>query len=51
MATLSAWLFDTPDGASQAENLLLDLQKQQVLVVQDAAIGELAARRLETKDP
>lgn len=37
MATLSAWLFDTPDGASQAENLLLDLQKQQVLVVQDAA--------------
>ena len=37
MATLSAWLFDTPDGASQAENLLLDLQKQQILVVQDAA--------------
>lgn len=37
MATLSAWLFDTPDGAAQAENLLLDLQKQQILVVQDAA--------------
>lgn len=37
MATLSAWLFDTPDGAAQAENLLLDLQKQQVIVVQDAA--------------
>ncbi|MCA9858866.1 MAG: DUF1269 domain-containing protein [Thermomicrobiales bacterium] len=37
MATLSAWLFDTPDGAAKAENLLLDLQKQRVLVVQDAA--------------
>ncbi len=37
MATLSAWLFDTPDGAAQAESLLLDLQKQQILVVQDAA--------------
>jgi len=37
MATMSAWLFDTPDGASQAENLLLELQKQRVLVVQDAA--------------
>lgn len=37
MATLSAWLFDTPDGAAKAEDLLLELQKQQVLVVQDAA--------------
>jgi uncharacterized membrane protein len=37
MATLSAWLFETPDGAQQAENLLLELQRQQVLVVQDAA--------------
>ena len=37
MATLSAWLFDTPEGASQAEDLLLNLQKQQVLMVQDAA--------------
>ena len=37
MATLSAWLFDNPNGAAQAESLLLDLQKQRVLVVQDAA--------------
>lgn len=37
MATLSAWLFDTPDGAAQAESLLLDLQQQKILVVQDAA--------------
>ena len=37
MATLSAWLFDTPDGAAKAENLLLDLQQQKILVVQDAA--------------
>jgi uncharacterized membrane protein len=37
MATLSAWLFDSPEGAAQAETLLLDLQKQKILVVQDAA--------------
>jgi uncharacterized membrane protein len=37
MATLSAWLFDTPEGAAQAETLLLELQQQKVLVVQDAA--------------
>lgn len=37
LATLSAWLFDNPEGAAQAESLLLDLQKQRVLVVQDAA--------------
>ncbi len=37
MATMSAWLFETPEGASQAESLMLDLQKQRVLVVQDAA--------------
>lgn len=37
MATLSAWLFDTPDGAAKAEDLLLSLQSQKVIVVQDAA--------------
>lgn len=37
MATLSAWLFDSPDGAAHAESLLLSLQEQRVLVVQDAA--------------
>lgn len=37
MATMSAWLFDSPDGAAKAESLLLDLQNQKVLVVQDAA--------------
>jgi uncharacterized membrane protein len=37
MATLTAWLFDTPDGAGQAESLLLSMQEQKILVVQDAA--------------
>ena len=37
MATLSAWLFDTPDGAAKTESLLLELQNQKILVVQDAA--------------
>lgn len=52
MATLSAWLFDTPDGAAQAENLLLDLQKQQILVVQDAATVSWpeGAKKPQTKE-
>ena len=52
MATLSAWLFDTPEGAAQAENLLLDLQKQQVIVVQDAATVSwpVGAKKPKTKE-
>ena len=38
MATLTALKFDTPDGAAQMEALLLDLQKQQLIRVEDAAI-------------
>ncbi len=38
MATLSVLKFPTPDGAQQVVNILLDLQKQHVIVVQDAAI-------------
>ena len=37
MATLSVWKFETPEGAEQAERALLDLQKQQLIEVQDAA--------------
>ena len=37
MATLSAWKFDTPDGAADAEATLIDLQKQDLIHVHDAA--------------
>ena len=38
MATLSVLKFETPEGAGQMEQTLLALQKQQLIVVQDAAI-------------
>ena len=38
MATLSVWKFDTPDGAKEAEELLLSLQKQGLVTLDDAAI-------------
>jgi uncharacterized membrane protein len=38
MATLSALKFGTPDGAQQALSALEQLQKQQLIVIQDAAI-------------
>ena len=37
MATLTVWKFDSPTGAEQAESTLLDLQKQQLITVHDAA--------------
>ena len=38
MATLSVWKFNTVDGAQQALDKLVSLQKQQVIQVQDAAV-------------
>ncbi len=38
MTTLSVLKFPTPDGAQQVVSILLDLQKQHVIEVQDAAI-------------
>ena len=38
MATLSVLKFSTADGAQQMESTLLDLQKQHLIEVQDAAI-------------
>jgi uncharacterized membrane protein len=38
MATLSVLKFPTADGAQQMESTLLDLQKQRIIEVQDAAI-------------
>jgi uncharacterized membrane protein len=37
MATLSVWKFDSPDGARAALATLMDLSKQQLVTVQDAA--------------
>jgi uncharacterized membrane protein len=37
MATLSAWKFDDPGGAARAEAVVLDLQKQGLITVHDAA--------------
>ena len=38
MASLTAWRFDTPDGAGRALTTVEDLAKQQLIVVQDAAV-------------
>jgi uncharacterized membrane protein len=38
MATLTVWKFPTTDGAANAEDTLVKLSKQELLVVQDAAI-------------
>jgi uncharacterized membrane protein len=38
MATLSAWRFDTPDGAEQAVAPLQNLASAELIKVQDAAI-------------
>lgn len=38
MATLSVWKFNAVDGAQQALDKLVSLQKQQVIQVQDAAV-------------
>ena len=37
MATLTAWRFDTPDGADAAEQTLLRLQKEELIQIHDAA--------------
>jgi uncharacterized membrane protein len=37
VATLTVWKFTTPYGAEQAEATLLDLQKQELIKVHDAA--------------
>lgn len=40
MATLSAWKFETPDGAANAESILIGLSKQELITVHDAATVE-----------
>jgi uncharacterized membrane protein len=40
MANLTAWKFDSPDGASQAVRTLKDLQDEGLIVIDSAAIVE-----------
>ena len=40
MANLTAWKFDSPDGASQAVRTLKDLQDEGLIAIQSAAIVE-----------
>ncbi len=51
MATLSVLKFDTPQGAEQMLHTLEDLQKQQLITVQDAAIvtWEVGKKKPKTK--
>ena len=37
MATLTVWKFETPQGAQEALNKLIDLSKQHLIQVNDAA--------------
>ncbi len=37
MATLTAWKFDTPEGADQAEATLIQLSKEELIKIHDAA--------------
>ncbi len=39
MATLTVWKFDSSDGAAEAEQALLQLQKQELIKVLDAAVA------------
>lgn len=51
MATLSALKFPTPEGAAQLLHKLQDLQKQQLIQIQDAAIvtWPVGAKKPKTK--
>jgi uncharacterized membrane protein len=49
MATLTAWKFDTPEGASQAEEILVGLSKEELIHIYDAATVEWAAGKRKPK--
>jgi uncharacterized membrane protein len=40
MATLTAWKFDTPEGAAEAEAILVGLSKEELIHIYDAATVE-----------
>lgn len=49
MATLTAWKFDTDEGASAAQATLQELQKEGLITVIDAAIVEWSPSRKKPK--
>jgi uncharacterized membrane protein len=49
MATLTAWKFETPDGAAQAESILVGLSKEELITVYDAAIVEWPLNKKKPK--
>ena len=49
MATLTVWKFDTPQGAQDALNKLIDLSKQHLIQINDAATVSWAAGKKKPK--
>jgi uncharacterized membrane protein len=49
MATLTAWKFDRPDGASLAVRTLKELQTEGLILIEDAAIVEWPAGNKKPK--
>lgn len=49
MATLTVWKFDSPEGATGVESSLLDLQKQELIKVLDAATVSWPADAVKPK--
>jgi uncharacterized membrane protein len=49
MATLTAWKFDTPDGADAAEQTLIGLSKQELIEIHDAATVSWPAGKRKPK--
>lgn len=49
MATLTVWKFDTPQGAQEALNKLIDLSKQHLIQINDAATVSWATGKKKPK--
>jgi uncharacterized membrane protein len=49
MATLTAWKFDTPEGADAAEQTLVRLQKEELIQIHDAATVSWPAGKKKPK--
>jgi uncharacterized membrane protein len=49
MAVLTVWKFDSPEGADRAETILVDLSKQQLIDIADAATVSWPPERKKPK--
>lgn len=49
MATLTVWKFDRPEAADRAEAILVDLSKQELIEIRDAATVSWPAERKKPK--